>query len=306
MIALNNPEQIFAPAPKGGLLIAEAVRLYLLGPVPKMDISDQMKNKYAMKTVITLFGDMPAESLRILQIEELTKKWSTTRKRNRCYKDKKREGPFFSRQYVAKLLGCVRQCWRWLALYDHVTADCAEKITLAVRAAKKIAMQAVSPTIPVSSSDLQRTLVLLPQKYADMVRVQLSSGMRTGELLAMQADQIDRTNEVWSYEPPRHKNSWRGHVRKIYFGSLAQTILKPYLIDQGKIWGCTLNAYYLALRKAQRKARVNPWRPYQLRHAAATQIRKNHGDEATRSLLGHAGDELLKIYAGTVEPKKAG
>jgi integrase len=39
------------------------------------------------------------------------------------------------------------------------------------------------------------------------------------------------------------------------------------------------------------------WHPHQLRHTAATRIRKEHGLEAARVVLGHAGAAVTELYA---------
>src|SRR5690606_9043564 len=39
------------------------------------------------------------------------------------------------------------------------------------------------------------------------------------------------------------------------------------------------------------------WFPYQLRHAAATRIRKLHGLEMVRILLGHSSAKMSEVYA---------
>ena len=39
------------------------------------------------------------------------------------------------------------------------------------------------------------------------------------------------------------------------------------------------------------------WHPYQLRHSAATRIRREHGIEAARVLLGHSSATMTEVYA---------
>ena len=39
------------------------------------------------------------------------------------------------------------------------------------------------------------------------------------------------------------------------------------------------------------------WTPYQLRHAAATRMRKDHGIEVTRCLMGHSSASMTEHYA---------
>jgi len=47
--------------------------------------------------------------------------------------------------------------------------------------------------------------------------------------------------------------------------------------------------------KAWRKA--HHWHPHQLRHTAATRIRKEYGVETARAVLGHASTTMTGLYA---------
>lgn len=40
-----------------------------------------------------------------------------------------------------------------------------------------------------------------------------------------------------------------------------------------------------------------PWRPHQLRHTAATEIRAKFGLEAAQTVLGHAKADITQVYA---------
>jgi integrase len=61
----------------------------------------------------------------------------------------------------------------------------------------------------------------------------------------------------------------------------------------------------ITLRQAhQRAARDVPlWSPPQLRHTAATRIRKRHGIEMARVILGHSTAFTTEIYAETDRQK---
>ena len=57
------------------------------------------------------------------------------------------------------------------------------------------------------------------------------------------------------------------------------------------------NSYEHAIKTACRKAGIEPWRPNQLRHAAATRIRRQYGLEAAQVVLGHSTASTTEIYA---------
>lgn len=57
------------------------------------------------------------------------------------------------------------------------------------------------------------------------------------------------------------------------------------------------SSYRQAIRRACRQAGVEPWNPNQLRHTAATEVRKHFGLEASQVVLGHATARTSEIYA---------
>lgn len=86
---------------------------------------------------------------------------------------------------------------------------------------------------PVPEEVVNRTLPFLPPIVADMVRVQLLSGMRPQDVRNLRSiDIIDRDKDVWRYEPFTHKNEHRGKSRVVPIGRHAQAILTSYLADK--------------------------------------------------------------------------
>ena len=59
----------------------------------------------------------------------------------------------------------------------------------------------------------------------------------------------------------------------------------------------TAGTYARSIRSACLRAEVTPWAPNQLRHLAATNIRKKFGLEAASVLLGHAELSVTQVYA---------
>jgi integrase len=59
----------------------------------------------------------------------------------------------------------------------------------------------------------------------------------------------------------------------------------------------TTGTYGNAIRYACKRAKIEPWSPNQLRHAAATHLRKLEGIEAASVILGHSQLNTTEIYA---------
>jgi integrase len=85
------------------------------------------------------------------------------------------------------------------------------------------------PVRPVPEMILLATLPELPAALRDIAEVQLLTGMRPGEALAMKAVGLDTTGRVWTYKPEKHKTAHHGHERIIFIGPKAQEIIRPWL-----------------------------------------------------------------------------
>lgn len=65
------------------------------------------------------------------------------------------------------------------------------------------------------------------------------------------------------------------------------------------------DSYRIAIARACKVARVPRWHPHQLRHNAATRLRKEFGIEAARVVLGHSSLATTEIYAEIDQMKAA-
>src|SRR5690606_2425815 len=146
-----------------------------------------------------------------------------------------------------------------------------------------------------------------------MVELQLLTGARPGEICSLRTSDIDRSGRIWTATPADHKNAHRGHARTIYFGPRAQAVLTPFLQRdlnafifspreaeaqrhaQAKVHRrpdqkpnprktarrvgdrYETAAYRRAIARACAAAGVPAWHPHQLRHSAATNLRKEFG-----------------------------
>ena len=81
---------------------------------------------------------------------------------------------------------------------------------------------------------VEETKKYLPDMLADMVDLLLLTGMRPSELFPIDPGMIDRTGDVWTYQPPKHKNmhkqSAKARQRMVCFGERSQSILANYLL----------------------------------------------------------------------------
>ena len=88
------------------------------------------------------------------------------------------------------------------------------------------------PVLPVPQADIDAVLPHLTAPVQAMVRLQLLTGMRPGEVLKMTEGDLDTSGEVWAYRPELHKNARRGKQRVVLIGPRGQDVLLPFLIGR--------------------------------------------------------------------------
>ncbi|QDS99268.1 tyrosine-type recombinase/integrase [Adhaeretor mobilis] len=187
----------------------------------------------------------------------------------------------------------------------------------------------------VEDTHIEQTLPCLPAIVADMVKFQRLTGARPGEVCALRPCDINSSGDVWIYVPNEHKTEHHEKTREVYLGPQAQEVLAPYLerdeasycfspeesiakarqrqqLEKEKPWtrkkpdGTTqktapnryqVSSYRVAVRRGCNKAGVTVWTPNQLRHTAATVIRKKYGLEAAQVICGHEKADVTQVYA---------
>jgi integrase len=225
-----------------------------------------------------------------------------------------------------------------------------------------------APIGPVPEAIVERTIDYMTPTVAAMVRLQLASAMRPGEVVVMRACDLNMSGPIWEYRPETFKTEHHaGSSRVIMLGPKAQEVIKPFLRtisgylfsprqsdaernehrraerksplwpshvkhqeakkarrgrkatrDQWNVnayrraiaWACdgafphpTLAGVLPSAMTEAEKAELETWRkshrwhPNQLRHTAATTIRRQFGAEAAQSVLGHAELSTTEIYA---------
>ena len=196
--------------------------------------------------------------------------------------------------------------------------------------------------IPVDDGILAKTIEELSPILADMIRLQLLTGMRPGEVRMLRPCDIDRSDTVWRYKPPLHKNqhkkSRRAKIRIVCMGPQAQDILAKYLLrdhaafcfspcevdsKRGKKPFYDKDSYRKAIERAA--LRVNPypkkiqgnrkeekawrdnycWSPNQVRHNAGTLARKVGGLETAQQILGHTQARTTEINYAEIDQERA-
>jgi len=278
------------------------------------------------------------------------------------------------RTTVTKRMGIIKSMFRWGTENELVPTNVFHGLQ-AVSGLRKGRSGAKEHAAvgPVPEGSIGAVLKHVPPQVQVMIRMQLYTGMRPGEVATMRACDLDTTGRIWQYTPMSHKTEHHGRDRQVWLGPKAQTVVHPFLNrdlaaylfspneaeeernaqrrvtrrspmtpsqakrkrkhnrtrpprdrydkdsyrraiqracdkafpppvplaqrkgESKKQWQARLTAEQKAeLRQWQREHR---WSPNQLRHNAATFLRKEFGIDAARVILGHSSPATTEIYA---------
>jgi integrase len=235
-----------------------------------------------------------------------------------------------ARSTINRRISMIKRMFAWGVEEELIPARIAEPLRY-VRNLMQGRSEAkeTEPVTPVAEKHVYATLPYTSPVVAAMIELQLITGMRSGELCIMRPCDIDTSGKIWYYTPSKHKTQHHGHKRIIALGPKAQQLLKPYLKRKIDSY-CFSPAEALHLHKSYTPCRSDPkfipgdrydhssyrraidyaieaarkvgvkvpnWTPHQLRHTAATRIRKEMGLDAARAVLGHRHLAITDDYA---------
>ena len=188
---------------------------------------------------------------------------------------------------------------------------------------------------PVSEDAVTATKKHLNPTLCALIDLQLITGARPGELVALKRSDITVVDEtLWEVELTQHKTAYRAKRRVVMFGPKAINVLRPFMFRakrDGYLFPAadsmtariqaarkhrrpnqlkntpktkrrlgdhyTVESYRRAIARACVEAEIDTWHPHMLRHAAATRLRKQADLEAVRVILGHGDRDTSATYA---------
>ena len=207
-------------------IIADLVRAYMdfaksyyVTPAGEPTLEIQ-KITYTLNVLLECFPNLDVDAfgpLRLKEVRErmIDKKWCRTQI-NRC-------------------ICVIRRVFKW-AVSEQMVSPVILHGLQAVAPLKRGRSRAKesTPVKPVDERHVYDVLAHTTPVVAAMIELQLLTGMRPGELVAIRPCDIDRSGKVWHYTPETHKNSYRGIERIVAIGPRGQEILSPYLLRRAE------------------------------------------------------------------------
>lgn len=169
------------------------------------------------------------------------------------------------RTTINKSVHRIRRMFAWGVENELFPAAIHEalKRVASLKAGRSDAAEPV-PVEPVADDIVEATLPHLPATLQAMVRLQLLTGCRPGEICRLRpCDVTFGTDGVWTFRPPHHKTRHRGKDRRIFFGPKAQAILRPYLSRPASHFCFSPKESEAARNAERREQRKSPMTPSQ-------------------------------------------
>ncbi|MCR9245157.1 MAG: site-specific integrase [bacterium] len=136
-----------------------------------------------------------------------------------------------SRVTVNGQVSRVRRLFRWGVERELVPPTVAHGLACVagIRRGETSTLAETAPVRPVDSTVAEKAADAAPPTIAAMIRLQLSTGMRPGEVCILRTADVDQTGDVWIYKPSSHKTEAHGVERAIPIGPAGQRVLAPLL-----------------------------------------------------------------------------
>jgi len=216
----------------------------------------------------------------------------------------------WARVYVNDHLGRIRRVFKWATAQELIPPSVFHGLVTVpgVRRGRGEARES-EPIGPVALHLVDATVAHLRPVVRDMVRLQLLTGMRPGEVCILRPCDVDRSTDPWQYVPSHHKTEHRGRHRVVFIGPQGQDVLRPYLLraaDAACFVPSESETDRRAEMRARRKSKVQPSQRNRRKRRPKLQPGDVYDVAAYRRAITRACDKAYPLPKGlTAEEQKA-
>lgn len=264
------------PPDQADLTVLELVAAYFDHAERRYDGRQLARLRTALRAVVALYGHTRADAFGPLALKVVRAEHA---KKGYC------------RSHVNQLMHCVRRAFRWAAAEEMIPPS------VVVALAQVEGLRRNDPSAPpdrekvrpVAPGLVEATLPHLAPVVAAMVRLQLLTGMRPGEVCVLRPADVNRGwmtvdgKTVWLYKLDHHKGEWRGGERLVPIGPRAQEVLAPFLARDPSAYCFSPAEATAAFRRRRRAARKSKVQPSQADRSKPSPRKKPGGRYTTQS-----------------------
>ncbi len=183
---------------------------------------EQESLKTAFRPLRKLYGGMPAADFSPLKLKAVRDAFIEAG---------------WCRSNINKHVGRVKRLFKWGVEHELVPPSVNHGLAAVAGLRKgRSAAKEAPPVKPVPLATVEATLPHLAPTVQAMVRIELLTGMRPGEVVIMRGRDLDMGEETWVYRPGTHKTEHWEKQRVIPLGPQAQEVLKPFLKPDVCAW----------------------------------------------------------------------
>jgi integrase len=179
-------------------------------------VSGEVENiDAALRPVLRLYGKTPAVQFGPLRLKAVVQSMIDAGR---------------VRTNINRHLTRIKSVFRWAVANELISAETQHGLEAVggLRAGRSEAQES-DPIQPVAQAHVDAVLPLVSAQVGAMIRLQLLTGARPGEICIVRTADIDASGPVWTFRPTSHKTAHLGHQRTIYIGPKAQDVLRPFL-----------------------------------------------------------------------------
>lgn len=171
--------------------------------------------RQAMKPLTRLYGDRPVSQFGPRALETVRQAMID-------------QG--LSRKLINARVNRIRRMFRWGVSKELVPATTLHALQALAPLKKGRCQAPEAPSIkPVPEAHVEPVLDHVSPQVATMIRLQMLTGMRPGEVVIMRGCDLDTTGKLWIYTPASHKTEHHDKHRVIFLGPKAQEVLQGWL-----------------------------------------------------------------------------
>jgi integrase len=201
-----------------------------------------------------------------------------------------------ARGVVNQRIGRIRRAFKWGVEQEIVTPAVLQGLQ-AIRGLQRGRSTAreTEPVKPIAEAVVNDTLPFCNRHVAAMIRVQLLTGMRPGEVCALRGCDLDTAGPVWLYRPGSdqgtegaHKTAHHGYQRIVAIGPRGQEVIRPFLKLDTRACLFSPREAMEEIRARRRQERKTPMTPSQRKRSRKLKPKRAPGDRYSVGAYDHA------------------
>jgi integrase len=283
---------------RAGLPVSELCLKFVVEELPRFSVAERHCQQAAIRVLRQLFGASPASQFGPLRLRTVRDAMVAG---DRTLKPPRKP---WSRRTVNRQVKRIQALFRWAAEWELVPIGVYQALS-AVRILKpgETSAREAVPRQAVPAASIEAVRKVLKPHHRDVFDLLLLTGARSGELLGLTGELLDRSGDTWRADLSEHKTAHKGKRRVLFFNRSAQAILLRHLKPNPaeKLFGIRRDNFAKVISRACERAKVDHFCPHMLRHTVSTSLVDSVGIEGAQRVLGHSSAAMTEHYSRVAE-----